>query len=96
VNYISSYKTFERFYKNRSLIGKANDWIHGRKSYTELIEGSERLGESDLIYSINKNDTSKINTIPPNTFGVNSDGIISKYKAVAKNMIEILMQVKIY
>ena len=33
--------TLEAYYKKRNLIGKAVDWIAGRKDYRDLIEGQK-------------------------------------------------------
>ena len=82
MDYIKSYYIFERFYKDRTLIGKAGDWIHGRKSYEELIEGNKSLVGRGLVFLIDVSDEScKLNPVKPGTFVI-SDGSIARYKAI--------------
>jgi hypothetical protein len=61
--------TLEAYYKKRGLIGKAVDWAKGRKDFNDLIEGQNRLGKYSKVYSINKNDISKINKVSDDVSG---------------------------
>jgi hypothetical protein len=55
--------TLEAYYKKRGLIGKAVDLIKGRKDFNNLIEGDKELGRFNKVYSINKDDPSKLSLV---------------------------------
>ena len=57
--------TLEAYYKKRGLIGKAVDLIKGRKDFNDLIEAGfdKELGRFNKIYSINKDDPSKLSLV---------------------------------
>jgi len=55
--------TLEAYYKKRGLIGKAVDLIKGRKDFNDLIEGDKELGRFNKVYSINKDDPSKLSLV---------------------------------
>jgi len=46
--------TLEAYYKKRGLIGKAADWVKGRKDFNDIIEGNKKLGEWGKFYSFDK------------------------------------------
>jgi hypothetical protein len=47
--------TLEAYYKKRGLIGKAVDWVKGRKDFNDIIEGKERRrGDWRKTYSFDK------------------------------------------
>ena len=61
--------TLEAHYKKRGLIGKAADWISGRKDYKDLIEGEKKLGEWHKVYSIDKENPSELSLVEADVDG---------------------------
>lgn len=61
--------TLEAYYKKRGLIGKAADWISGRKDYRDLLEGGKALGDWHKVYSIDKEDPSKLSLVQDDVDG---------------------------
>lgn len=61
--------TLEAHYKKRGLIGKAVDWLAGRKDYRDLIEGQKELGKWSKVYSIDKENPSKLSLIEADVDG---------------------------
>jgi hypothetical protein len=61
--------TLEAYYKKRGLIGKAVDWVKGRKDFNDLIEGQKQLGESNKVYSIDKDNLSNLSEVSDDVDG---------------------------
>lgn len=61
--------TLEAYYKKRGLIGKAADWISGRKDYRDLLEGEKVLGQWGKVYSIDKENPSKLSLVEDDVDG---------------------------
>ena len=76
--------TLEAHYRKRGLIGKAADWIVGRKDYKDLIEGQKVLGVWNKVYSIDKENPSEL-------IETNLDRESTTYKWVENNPGKILV-----
>lgn len=61
--------TLEAHYKKRGLIGKAADWVAGRKDYKDLLEGGKELGSWHKVYSIDKENPSKLSLVEDDVDG---------------------------